>query len=86
MPIYDFQCGRCRHRFEQLVKRGEVPACPACGDAHPEREFPTSAAVSTVRMRERSLAVARGKAGAVKKEKDHAHAEYLREHAKDHGG
>jgi putative FmdB family regulatory protein len=86
MPIYDYTCKRCGHRFEQLVNRDEAPACPACGAARPEREFPTSATVSTVRMRERSLAVARGKAGAVKKEKDHAHAAYLREHAKDHGG
>ena len=32
------------------------------------------------------MAVARSKAGAVKKEKDHAHAEYMRNHIKDHGG
>ena len=32
------------------------------------------------------MAVARGKASAVKKEKDHAHAEYMRNHIKDHGG
>jgi hypothetical protein len=30
--------------------------------------------------------VARGKATAEKKEKDHAHAEYMRNHIKDHGG
>jgi hypothetical protein len=30
------------------------------------------------------MAVARGKASATKKEKDHAHAEYMRNHIKDH--
>jgi hypothetical protein len=42
--------------------------------------------VSTDKTRRRSLAVARGKAQAVKKEKDHAHREYLQNHIKDHGG
>ena len=84
MPIYDFQCRQCGHRFEQLVRPDESPACPACGAAGPERLFPFSAAVSTARTRERALAVARGKARAVKKEKDHAHQEYLRNHEKDH--
>jgi putative FmdB family regulatory protein len=84
MPIYDYQCRRCRLRFELLVRPGDVPACPGCGAADPDRQFPTSAAVSTTRTRGRSLAIARGKASAAKKEKDHAHAEYLRNHERDH--
>lgn len=86
MPIYDYQCRRCRCRFEQVVKAGETPDCPACGDAHPERLFSFSAAVSTEKTRGRALAIAQGKARAVKKEKDHAHREYLQNHIKDHGG
>ena len=86
MPIYDYQCRRCGHRFEQVVKLGETPQCPACGDAEPEKQFAFSAAVSTEKTRGRSLAVAQGKARAVKKEKDHAHREYLQNHIKDHGG
>jgi putative FmdB family regulatory protein len=84
MPIYDFRCRKCAHRFEHLVRAGQVPDCPACGAAGPERQFPATAAVSTVKTRERSLAVARSKASAVKKEKDHAHREYLQNHMKDH--
>ena len=48
--------------------------------------FPFSAAVSTVKTRERAMVGARSRANAVKKEKDHAHAEYLRKHNEDHGG
>ena len=36
MPIYEFACRSCDHRFEELVKpNGSVPAapCPACGSA-----------------------------------------------------
>ena len=84
MPIYDFHCRGCGHRFEQVVRAGETPPCPACGAVAPERLFPFSAAVSTARTRERALAVARGKSRAVKKEQDHAHREYLQNHIKDH--
>lgn len=33
MPIYEYQCGQCRHVFESLVfSSGEPgPACPECG-------------------------------------------------------
>jgi putative FmdB family regulatory protein len=84
MPIYDYHCRQCGHRFEQLVKPDETPHCPACGAADPERQFAFSAAVSTTRSRERAVAGARRRASAVKKEKDHAHAEYLRKHNEDH--
>ncbi len=48
--------------------------------------FPFSAGVSTVRTRERAMVGARSKARSEKREKDHAHAEYLRKHNEDHGG
>lgn len=31
MPIYEYQCAACGHRFERIMKSGaEAPACPAC--------------------------------------------------------
>jgi putative FmdB family regulatory protein len=84
MPIYDYQCRACRHRFELLVKPDEKVNCPKCGATGAERAFPLSVAVSTGRTRGRALTEARGKAGAMKKEKDHAHQEYMRNHLKDH--
>jgi putative FmdB family regulatory protein len=84
MPIHDYQCQRCRRRSELLVLPKQKPVCPACGSVDLKQLFSGSAAVSTARSRERSLAVARGKAGAQKKEKDMAHAEYLRKHNEDH--
>lgn len=35
MPIYEYRCKRCNHRFEDLVKVGgvsEVVVCPECDD------------------------------------------------------
>lgn len=85
MPLYDYQCRQCGHRFEQLVKvDAPTPPCPACGATEPERLSSFSAAVSTGKTRQRSMTEARRRAGAVKKEKDAAHAEYLRNHIKDH--
>jgi putative FmdB family regulatory protein len=34
MPIYEFKCLRCSHRFEELCRVGEdgsALTCPACG-------------------------------------------------------
>jgi len=30
MPIYEYQCRSCHHRFEELVRAGAEPACPEC--------------------------------------------------------
>ncbi len=39
MPIYEFQCPECEHRFSVLVRRiAEVtPPCPECGHAETQR-------------------------------------------------
>jgi putative FmdB family regulatory protein len=84
MPLYDFQCRSCGSRFEELVKGDDAPACPSCGVAGAQRLQSFSAAISTGTTRERALKVARQKAGAVKREKDAAHQEYIRHHMADH--
>ncbi len=83
MPIYDYKCTACGHVFEELVKLGESPDCPAChsSDLEKLRSLPS---VSTTGSRERSLSKARQRAGAVQKEKKHAQAEYERNYIKDH--
>ncbi len=84
MPLYDFKCTSCGHRFEELVKVDKKARCPACGAANAQREQSFTAAVSTTSSREHALSGARRKAGAVKKEQDHAHSEYVRRHMEDH--
>jgi putative FmdB family regulatory protein len=40
MPIYEFECKRCRHVFERVMKVDEkcdrLP-CPACGVKNPRK-------------------------------------------------
>lgn len=40
MPIYEFHCGRCEERFEELVRNLEQArevVCPECGSEDVER-------------------------------------------------
>ena len=85
MPLYDYLCPKCGHRFDQLVKLDQpAPPCPKCGAKKTDRQSSWSAAVSTTTSREKSLVQARGKAKSVKREQDHAHQQYIRQHMKDH--
>ncbi len=31
MPIYGYDCNKCGHEFETLVRSSDTPACPSCG-------------------------------------------------------
>lgn len=33
MPIYEYQCDKCGHEFEELVFGDQTPSCPRCGAA-----------------------------------------------------
>jgi putative FmdB family regulatory protein len=79
MPIYEYECRGCGHRFELLVLAGTVPACPACNGRELEREI-SMFAVSSEGSRQIALADGRKRAAGVKRDKDHAEMEYQRDH------
>ena len=32
MPLFDFECSACQHRYEAMSRSGEpLPPCPSCG-------------------------------------------------------
>jgi putative FmdB family regulatory protein len=39
MPLYEFVCQSCRHRFEQLVMGDDAPSCPECRGRALEKMF-----------------------------------------------
>ena len=48
MPLYEYRCGECGHRFEILQRLGEGPeglACPRCGARRLAKQFSTFASV-----------------------------------------
>lgn len=68
MPIYEFECGECGARFEELIAAGEPVACPSCGAAGGRRRYsavsppgrqPRGAAVRSDESRRRDREAAR---------------------------
>ncbi len=50
MPIYEYRCEECEHRFEILQRIGEGAeglSCPSCGVERLEKMFSTFAAAAT---------------------------------------
>jgi putative FmdB family regulatory protein len=39
VPLYEFSCGACGARFEELVAPGASAPCPACGNERVTRIF-----------------------------------------------
>lgn len=40
MPIYEFECRRCHHIYEQIMgieETDEKPVCPKCGATNPKK-------------------------------------------------
>jgi putative FmdB family regulatory protein len=37
MPIYEYVCKSCKHKFEALVRGGNTPSCMTCGSQDLER-------------------------------------------------
>jgi len=47
MPIFEYVCEDCGHKFEKLMKRDQAPgACPSCGQSHLATALSTFAAHS----------------------------------------
>jgi len=44
MPLYEYDCKSCTHRFELLVRGSEPPKCPACQGTALERRLSVFAA------------------------------------------
>jgi putative FmdB family regulatory protein len=37
MPLFEYSCKSCEHRFEALVRSSDTPTCPSCHGAALER-------------------------------------------------
>lgn len=82
MPIYDYKCRGCGKKFELLVLRTTVAACPKCQGQDLEQLLSTGIAVSSEGTRQSNLQKARRKYANSKdvKDKKVAEAEDIREH------
>jgi putative FmdB family regulatory protein len=73
VPLYEFDCGACGARFEEIVPAGCTAPCPACGGERVVRAFSQIAArgvpVGPSRAAARDSDARRREREAVKKER-----------------
>jgi len=58
MPIYEYRCGGCKKKFEQIILRGKAldeAACPQCGSRDVERLLSSFALSGVSRKSEESF-------------------------------
>jgi putative FmdB family regulatory protein len=73
VPLYEFDCGACGARFEEIVPAGCTAPCPACGGERVVRAFSQIAArgvpVGPSRAAARDSDARRAEREAAKKER-----------------
>jgi putative FmdB family regulatory protein len=79
MPLYEFDCRGCGHRFETLVRTGDVPACPSCSSTDLERIL-SLFGVSSEQTRQTNLQRARKANEKVLRDKRIAEHEEIHHH------
>lgn len=79
MPIYDYSCRVCEHRFEALIRASVVPSCPECGSGDVERLL-SLPAVRSESTRQQALRAAKQRDARQANERQHAQREYERNH------
>jgi putative FmdB family regulatory protein len=83
MPIYEYECRDCGHRFEYLVLRSSPAAeCPAC-QKKDLKQLISLSAMSSEGTKEANFNSARSKAAGSRKEKQSDDHKHLHEHFED---
>lgn len=79
MPLYEFECRGCGHRFEALVRGSSTPSCPACEGDNVERLL-SMFAVSSENTRRSALNSARRQNAKSQRDKQIAEHEEAHRH------
>ena len=79
MPLYEYDCLKCRQRFEVLVRGPQTIVCPSCGHEGVERVI-SAFAVSSETIREANISSARKKNLSLEREKQRDQVDTLHDH------
>ena len=79
MPLYEYDCLKCRQRFEVLVRGPQIIACPSCGHEGVERVI-SAFAVSSESIREANISSARKQNLSLEREKQRSQIDTLHDH------
>jgi putative FmdB family regulatory protein len=86
MPVFEYKCRQCGHRFEFLVLHSSPAVeCPACQTRDLEQLI-SLCAISSEATRQANLSAAHAKAAAVRDEKQRQEHTHLHEHFEDRPG
>ena len=86
MPIYEYECQRCGHRFEYLLLPTSPRAeCPSCQDQD-LKQLISLCSMSSESIRQGNLNAEHRKAASVQKEKQHEEHKEYHEHFHDSPG
>jgi putative FmdB family regulatory protein len=39
MPIFEYICQKCQHRFEMIVRSSQTPTCPSCESTDLDKQW-----------------------------------------------
>ena len=56
MPLFEYVCRTCDHRFEMFVTKDRQPACPSCRGRGLEKQLSTFAVATSSREPARPVA------------------------------
>jgi putative FmdB family regulatory protein len=59
MPLFEYACSSCGHKFEFLTRAGESPSCPSCASVELEKQLSVFA-VGAAPMGAKSVATSTG--------------------------
>ena len=82
MPLYEYECRACHHRFEALVRGSDLPTCPNCRAQDLERIL-SMFAVSSDATRQAALSSGRKEMKRANRDKviaDHEAAHHSHDH------
>jgi putative FmdB family regulatory protein len=82
MPIFEYECRQCGHRFEAIVRPPAEASCPSCQGSDLEKLISTPA-VSTSGTKKLSLTSIQKKNARTTRDKNWADFEYDRKHREE---
>lgn len=78
MPIFDFSCRECSHKFEALVRK-KAPVCPECQSENLEKLL-SLPVVRSEGTKQRVAAESRQQGKKIAAEREHAQRQYEASH------
>ena len=82
MPIHEYKCRTCQHRFEQLIMHSTVAECPSCG-GHDLERLVSLFSVDSAATRDSAMKAGRRQGLRTTREKNDAEIAYVKRH-EDH--